>query len=120
LPQLLNVLRGDMTLVGPRPETVALAERYPKDCRWIFQHRPGVTGLVQVRMRDDAGVGAGADAESRYLAELVPRRVALDAEYLADPGLRRTMAIVSETVRHCCHAVSDRARMEGAFWRRYR
>jgi lipopolysaccharide/colanic/teichoic acid biosynthesis glycosyltransferase len=98
LPQLLNVLRGDMTLVGPRPETVALAERYPKDCRWIFQHRPGVTGLVQVRMRDDAG--AGADAESRYLAELVPRRVALDAEYLANPGLGRTMAIVAETVHH--------------------
>jgi lipopolysaccharide/colanic/teichoic acid biosynthesis glycosyltransferase len=100
LPQLLNVLRGDMTLVGPRPETVALAERYPEDCHWIFQHRPGVTGLVQVRMRNDAAAGVGAEAEARYLTELVPRRVALDAEYLADPGLGRTIAIVAETARH--------------------
>ena len=52
LPQLWNVLRGDMTLVGPRPETPDLANRYPADCQWIFQFRPGLTGPAQVRLRD--------------------------------------------------------------------
>jgi len=52
VPQLLNVLRGEMTLVGPRPETPALASRYPEDCRWVLEHCPGLTGPTQIRPWD--------------------------------------------------------------------
>jgi lipopolysaccharide/colanic/teichoic acid biosynthesis glycosyltransferase len=47
LPQMLNVLIGHMTLVGPRPESVALARRYPEELWFIFRYRPGVTGRVR-------------------------------------------------------------------------
>lgn len=122
LPQLLNVLRGEMTLVGPRPETVELAGRYPADCRWVLQHTPGLTGPAQVRLRDarvlepghalpgsavgSAGgseVGAAVLAESSpdperwYLEQVVPRRVSLDASYLNAPSLSRTVAVLVET-----------------------
>src|SRR5947199_398862 len=48
LPQLVNILRGEMTLVGPRPETPALAIRYPTECKVVFRYRPGLTGPAQV------------------------------------------------------------------------
>jgi lipopolysaccharide/colanic/teichoic acid biosynthesis glycosyltransferase len=56
LPQLVNVLRGEMTLVGPRPETPALGARYPADLRWVLEHTPGLTGPAQITLRDDVAV----------------------------------------------------------------
>ena len=107
LPQLWNVLRGEMTLVGPRPETPALAALYPDDVRWIFTHRPGLTGRAQVRLRDPAVVrdprtGLERDpADPRWYAELlVPARAAQDAVYLADPTLRATVRVLADTVRY--------------------
>jgi lipopolysaccharide/colanic/teichoic acid biosynthesis glycosyltransferase len=102
LPQLVNVLRGDMTLVGPRPETLGLAARYRPDLAAILDYRPGLTGSVQVTMRDvDADtVPPGVDPEQHYLEALVPRRVALDLEYLADPTLGRTFGILVRTIVH--------------------
>ena len=96
LPQLVNVLRGEMTLVGPRPETVNLARRYPPACREVLRHRPGMTGPVQVRM-GTLRIPADADQEMYYLSELVPRRVRLDLEYLAHPTLRRTLLLLAHT-----------------------
>jgi lipopolysaccharide/colanic/teichoic acid biosynthesis glycosyltransferase len=101
LPQLLNLVRGDMTLVGPRPETVALARRYPAECRWVLAYRPGLTGPVQLGSRELAAPPDGErDPEAYYLDVLVPRRVALDAEYLAAPSLLRELALVLRTVLH--------------------
>lgn len=101
LPQLLNVLRGDMTLVGPRPETPALAARYPAECQWVFEHRPGLTGPTQVRLRDFNTIPEGIDdAERWYLEHLVPARVATDASYLDHPSLAGTLGVLLDTARH--------------------
>ena len=106
LPQLLNVLRGEMTLVGPRPETVALARRYPPGCRWVLEHRPGLTGPAQIRLRDarvldlqaaTAAEGGAPDPERWYLEEIVPRRVELDATYLCAPSLLNTVVVLVQT-----------------------
>jgi lipopolysaccharide/colanic/teichoic acid biosynthesis glycosyltransferase len=107
LPQLLNVLRGDMTLVGPRPETPALARRYPSDCTMAFDHRPGLTGPSQVRLRDKdvLPVGDAVDLEAYYLRDFVPVRAALDLEYLADPSLRRTFGFLFETAGYLLRPV---------------
>jgi len=99
LPQLLNVLRGDMTLVGPRPETVALALRYPPECRQVFAHRPGLTGPVQVTLRDSVPDGI-EDVESFYLTELVPQRTELDLAYLMNPTLGSTVMLMAQTAIH--------------------
>jgi lipopolysaccharide/colanic/teichoic acid biosynthesis glycosyltransferase len=101
LPQLINVVRGDMTLVGPRPETEQLATRYPEHYSVVFEHRPGITGPVQLHLRElDLPSWATADAERYYIEELVPSRVALDLAYLHDPNLRRTLALLASTFLH--------------------
>ncbi len=101
LPQLFNIIRGDMTLVGARPETLSLASRYPPEARAVFQYRPGLTGPTQLHLRDlEAGSSQVEDVEGYYLSELVPKRVALDLEYLSDPNLRRWSVVLIETVAH--------------------
>ncbi len=101
LPQLWHVVRGTMTLVGPRPETPALAAGYPPDCQWIFRYRPGLTGPAQVRLRDrDVLPPGGMVDTTTYLTRLVPARVALDAQFLAQPTLRNESGVIADTVRH--------------------
>ncbi len=91
LPQLVNVLLGNMTLVGPRPESVELASRYPHEFAFVFQYRPGVTGPSQVLVRDEKVLGYAADVEDFYLSELVPHRIATDLSFLRAPTLASTV-----------------------------
>jgi lipopolysaccharide/colanic/teichoic acid biosynthesis glycosyltransferase len=101
LPQLVNVLRGDMTLVGPRPETPSLAQEYPHDCRWVFAYRPGLTGPAQVRLRDREVLGADtANLVSSYLQVIVPARTRIEARYLIRPSLPATIGVLRDTARH--------------------
>ncbi|WP_112238780.1 sugar transferase [Kribbella monticola] len=93
LPQLWHVLRGQMTLVGPRPESDALASRYPESCRPILLARPGLTGPAQLYYREKSAVAPPnwSDVEAYYLQVLVPLRVTADQEYLRRPTLGRTL-----------------------------
>ena len=93
LPQLWHVLRGQMTLVGPRPESAALAAGYPEACRPVLQARPGLTGPAQLRYRERSAVppNGRTDVERWYLEVLVPLRVAADREYLDRPTVGRTL-----------------------------
>jgi lipopolysaccharide/colanic/teichoic acid biosynthesis glycosyltransferase len=105
LPQLVNVLRGDMTLVGPRPETPALAARYPHECQWVFEHQSGLTGPTQVRMRDFNTIPVDVvDAERWYLEHLVAQRVLIDATYLDHPTVAATLRVLIDTARHLISA----------------
>jgi lipopolysaccharide/colanic/teichoic acid biosynthesis glycosyltransferase len=97
LPQFANVLFGQMTLVGPRPETLALASRYPPDCRAILAFRPGLTGPCQLHMRRPH-IPPGRDPEEYYLSELVPQRVRLDLVYVDSSTLRHTLTLLVRTV----------------------
>ncbi len=98
LPQMVNLLLGHMTLVGPRPESVSLAARYPREYQFIFQYRPGVTGPSQVLVRDERVLGEVVDVETFYLAQLVPHRVATDLSYLTNPTLTLTVRWLVGTV----------------------
>lgn len=87
-----------MTLVGPRPETPALADRYPLHLRWVLDFTPGLTGPSQIRLRDRVCLPEGlSDPESWYLEHLVPARVAWDLSYLRAPSLRATVRVLVET-----------------------
>lgn len=109
LPQMLNVLLGRMTLVGPRPESVSLAARYPAEFRFIFQYRPGVTGPSQVLVRDEKVLGEVSDVETFYLAQLVPHRVATDLSYLANPTLTLTVRWLVGTVLYLARVTRPHA-----------
>jgi lipopolysaccharide/colanic/teichoic acid biosynthesis glycosyltransferase len=101
LPQLVNVLRGDMTLVGPRPETPALAARYPRECQWVLEHQSGLTGPTQLRPQDFNDIPFGVvDPEKWYLEHLVPQRVVMDATYLNLPTVAATIRVLIDTARH--------------------
>ena len=103
LPQMVNVLFGHMTLVGPRPESVALAERYPEELRFVFQYRPGVTGPCQVLVRDEKVLGWAVDVEKYYLTKLLPHRVEMDMNFLKDPTLARTVRWLVITFLYLVH-----------------
>jgi lipopolysaccharide/colanic/teichoic acid biosynthesis glycosyltransferase len=101
LPQLWHVLRGQMTLVGPRPETPALAAGYPPQCRWVFAFRPGLTGPAQVRLRDNDVLGSGGEPTTEeYLRRVVPARTAIETGYLSRPTLGATLGVLVDTGRH--------------------
>jgi lipopolysaccharide/colanic/teichoic acid biosynthesis glycosyltransferase len=98
LPQILNILLGHMTLVGPRPESPGLAGEYPANCKWVFAHRPGLTGPVQIRLRDNVALPDGVeDPEEYYLTVLVPIRVSTDRKFLENPSIGRTFLFIFAT-----------------------
>jgi lipopolysaccharide/colanic/teichoic acid biosynthesis glycosyltransferase len=84
LPQLYNVLRGDMSLVGPRPELRRYVQMFERDYREILQCRPGITDLASIKYRDEARLLAlAADPETEYVARLLPDKIRLAKEYVA-------------------------------------
>jgi exopolysaccharide biosynthesis polyprenyl glycosylphosphotransferase len=83
LPQLLNVLRGDMSLVGPRPEELWLVERYGETQRFRLQVRPGLTGPMQVHGRGELNF---------------QERLAVEREYVENYSLRKDLKIALRTV----------------------
>jgi lipopolysaccharide/colanic/teichoic acid biosynthesis glycosyltransferase len=82
LPQLINVVRGEMSLVGPRPEDPAFVDMGDPLHRRVFMAKPGITGLAQLQFHDEAALLLGADPERRYRDEILPAKLLLDAEYL--------------------------------------
>lgn len=98
LPQLLNVVRGEMTLVGPRPEDPWYVERYSLQQRQVLQVPPGITGPASVAFRHEERMLAGADWQSIYLNRVMPRKLALELDYLHHRTFRSDLRLIVETV----------------------
>lgn len=87
-PQFFNVLKGDMTLVGPRPEAPDLAAQYPPEARRIFSVKPGLVGPGQILGRNEEELyPRGVDPVQFYLTEILPRKLAVDLAYLENKSL---------------------------------
>lgn len=97
LPQLWNVLRGDMTLVGPRPEDPAYVDFSDPLHRRVFSARPGITGLAQLAFVDETEGREGPDAEREYRETILPAKLKLDGDYLDRQSLRLDLAILLRT-----------------------
>lgn len=82
LPQLVNVLRGDMSLVGPRPESPAYAPCYTPQEWAVLSVRPGITGMAQIYFRNEEGLLRGKDPERYYREVILPTKLAFDLEYV--------------------------------------
>jgi lipopolysaccharide/colanic/teichoic acid biosynthesis glycosyltransferase len=83
LPQLLNVLKGDMSLVGPRPEVRQYVELFRPDYEEILQVSPGITDLASVHYRHESEIlGQAENPEERYVKEILPAKIKLAKEYL--------------------------------------
>jgi lipopolysaccharide/colanic/teichoic acid biosynthesis glycosyltransferase len=99
LPQLWHVLRGEMSLVGPRPESPDCVSRYVPDYALILSVRPGITGYTQLAFAREGAVLDPVDPERHYLVCLLPQKVALDRLYATRPSIRRDLRILWATVR---------------------
>jgi lipopolysaccharide/colanic/teichoic acid biosynthesis glycosyltransferase len=102
LPQLWNVLRGDMSLVGPRPEVARYVVHYAPEQRRVLAVRPGLTDPATLRYRDEEALLARIPAPEReafYLREVMPRKLALNLEYLARSGFWSDLGVLLRTVR---------------------
>jgi lipopolysaccharide/colanic/teichoic acid biosynthesis glycosyltransferase len=99
LPQLVNVLLGDMSFVGPRPEVPAYVARYDLDEREVLRVRPGITDPASIQFRDEESVLAGyADREHAYVSVLLPRKLALAREYLREQTFFGDLLLLARTV----------------------
>lgn len=99
LPQLINVVRGEMSLVGPRPEVVAKVEAYTAEERAVLAARPGITDWASLWNCDEGGVLAGApDADAAYEAVIRPHKMRLQQYYVATGGFYADMRILCFTV----------------------
>ncbi len=84
LAQLFNVLIGEMSLVGPRPEVPKYVAMYSEAQRAVLALKPGITDLASIRYRDEnALLGRSADPERTYIDEVMPAKLAINLDYLA-------------------------------------
>ncbi len=98
LPQLWNVLRGQMSLVGPRPEVEEFVALYPEEYEQILTVVPGITGPAQLEYVEERHLLADAhESSSLYAEEILPRKIAVDLAYIHEQTLRRDLAILVHT-----------------------
>ncbi len=101
LPQLINVLRGDMSLVGPRPDVPSYVARYPEDLRAkVLSVRPGITDLASIKYRNENELLAvQSDPDRYYLEVIMLDKLRMGAAYAERPGVGQDLRIILATVR---------------------
>jgi lipopolysaccharide/colanic/teichoic acid biosynthesis glycosyltransferase len=98
LPQLLNVIAGDMSLVGPRPEDPRYVALYTPEQRQILQVRPGITSAASLAYRHEEQMLSGPNWQDTYINEVMPAKLAIDLEYLARRNLLTDLTLILRTI----------------------
>ena len=100
LPQLINVLIGDMSIVGPRPEVRKYVEMYNDEQQKILSIRPGITDYASIEFIDENRIlGESEDPETTYIKEVMPAKLKLNAKYLAEQGVVTDIKIILMTLK---------------------
>lgn len=87
-PQLINVFKGDMSLVGPRPEVRKYVDMYTAEQMGVLLVRPGITSLASIRYRNENEILAMAeDPDKCYIEQIMPDKLAIDLEYVEKANL---------------------------------
>jgi lipopolysaccharide/colanic/teichoic acid biosynthesis glycosyltransferase len=98
LPTLWNVLKGDMSFVGPRPENPKSAELYTEEQRHIWEMRPGITSLATIKYRNEESLLAGAkDLDAKYF-EVMQDKLRLELEYVDRHSFYLDLVILFRTI----------------------
>jgi len=100
LPQLWNVVRGEMSLIGPRPEVPKFVDLTDPVWAEVLQTKPGITDLATLAYRDEESILCNyADVERGYREEVLPAKLALNREYLANRSGWSDIKLLALTVR---------------------
>ncbi|MBM4331166.1 MAG: sugar transferase [Deltaproteobacteria bacterium] len=98
LPQLLNVLKGDMSLVGPRPEHPRYVAQYSSEQKEILNVRPGITSAASLAFRREEQMLSGPDWETTYCTEVLPAKLKMDLDYFSERTLWSDIFLIIRTI----------------------
>ncbi|MBS1927275.1 MAG: sugar transferase [Chitinophagaceae bacterium] len=99
LPQLLNVLFGDMSVVGPRPEVRKYVNLYTPEQRQILNVRPGITDMASIEFRNENEILAQSiDPEQTYIQDIMPQKIRLNQVFIKNPTIFNYLRIIFRTV----------------------
>lgn len=99
LPQLINVLRGDMSLVGPRPEVRKYVDMYTPEQLHVLDVRPGITDMASIRYRNENELLAESeDPEEFYVKVVMPDKLRINLEYVARHSFGFDMKLILKTL----------------------
>ena len=99
LPQLVNVLRGEMSFVGPRPEVPRYVNMFAEQYRELLAVRPGITDLASMAFRDEETLlGRSPNPEDFYVREILPRKLALSHAYVRRRSFGLDLRLIARTV----------------------
>lgn len=100
IPQLINVLKGEMSLVGPRPEVPKYVAMYNEKQRKVLSIRPGITDLASIAYRNENEILAESDnPEQTYINEVMPNKLDLNLEYVRRRSLVYDLQLILKTLR---------------------
>jgi lipopolysaccharide/colanic/teichoic acid biosynthesis glycosyltransferase len=97
LPQLLNVLRGEMSIVGPRPEDPSYVALYTDEQRRVLSVKPGITGVAALAYADEESLLQGEDWEATYRLTIMPAKLQLELDYLDRRSARTDADLILRT-----------------------
>lgn len=100
LPQLINVLKGEMSIVGPRPEVQHYVDMFTEEERAILEVRPGITDWASLWNPDEGAVLAGsADPEKTYMEKIRPQKIKLQLKYVREQSFWNDLKIIFLTLK---------------------
>ena len=100
LPQLFNVLRGDMSLVGPRPEVRKYVDMYTSEQRKVLSIRPGITDYASIEYADENVIlGQSANPDKTYIEQIMPDKIRLNMKYIANHSIGEYFKIIFLTLK---------------------
>lgn len=98
LPQLFNVLKGNMSFVGPRPEVKKYVDLYSAEQLKVFKVRPGITDFASVEYFDENELLAKSDnPEKTYVDEIMPRKIELNMKFIDNPSVKNYFTVIFKT-----------------------
>ena len=104
LPQLINVLKGEMSMVGPRPELRKYVELYSEDQKKVLEVRPGITDVASLEyINENELLGTSPDPERTYIELIMPAKLQLNHQFLEKPGLSNYFRIIGLTLKKIFH-----------------
>jgi lipopolysaccharide/colanic/teichoic acid biosynthesis glycosyltransferase len=99
LTQLINVLKGDMSLVGPRPEVRKYVELYTEEQKQVLSVRPGITDIASIKFRNENDLlSQSTNPEEYYIKEIMPQKLALNLEYIKTRTFWRDIKLIFKTI----------------------
>jgi lipopolysaccharide/colanic/teichoic acid biosynthesis glycosyltransferase len=99
LPQLINVLKGEMSVVGPRPEVQMYVDMFAEEEKAILSVRPGITDWASIWNPDEGAILAGSpDPEKTYMEKIRPEKIRLQLKYVRERSFWNDLKIIAQTI----------------------